>query len=116
MKRLFVIYGKPATGKTEFIKSTLNVHKNIWPNGWVDGTYVIDDVLDSGYVEEIINLFNNGLKEFYDIYGKDNVKKIVFISNRNLNYDEVMRIKNEVNDNIMISSFEAKKFIEGEWK
>ena len=134
MKQLFVIYGKPATGKTELIEAldglptALDVlqRKNTFDYDFFEdilinkekGTVVIDNFYDGKDVNKIIDLFKNGYKEFIKFKGNEyyKIRKIILVGYRNLNEDEVMKIKNKVNDEVMISSFEAKKFIEGEWK
>ncbi len=121
MKQLFVIYGEPTTGKTELITTldelegintlTYDFSKSISINK-EKGVVVIDNFYDEKDVNKIIELFNKGEKYFnkenhmFEYY---NIRKIILVGNRNLNEDEVIKIKNEVNDEVLISTFEAKR-------
>lgn len=121
MKQLFIIYGKCETGKTELIKaldvlerkntSTYDFFRNISINK-EKGVAVIDNFYDEKDVNKIIDLFNNGYKETIKFKGTNlyNIRKIILVGNRNLNEDEVIKIKNEVNDEVLISTFEAKRY------
>ena len=115
MKHLFVIYGEAATGKSELVKV---LSKNYYNNDLINkeqGVYVIDLFCECSAKEDvnkIIELFNKGEKYFnkenhmFEYY---NIRKIILVGNRNLNEEEVEKIKNEVNDEVSISTFETKR-------
>lgn len=114
MKQLFVIYGKPATGKTELLNSLLGEYEVGFINK-EQGVYVIDlfsEHSDKEDIDEIIRLFNEGFIRFIKFKANEyyKIRKIILVGNRNLNEDEVIKIRNEVNDEVLISTFEAKRY------
>lgn len=114
MKQLFVIYGKVPMNKFALFNSSIGTFCSQLDDK-EQGTYILDfswDRFAEDNINKIIEYFNKGIKHLKNeetVFIK--IRNIIIVGNRNLNEDEVIKIRNEVNDNIIISSFEGMKFI-----
>lgn len=116
MKQLFVIYGKPATGKNELVSALVGDYAEYWSGELINkekGVFCIDDhYTHNEVIDRIIELFKEGFKDFRKFEGTTiyNIRKIIVVRYQNFIKEEVEKIRNEVNDEVLISTFEAKRY------